>query len=91
MSKLYSDVDADTLRKLVIRRDEEIVKLRKVVYKLTNIKTNPLDDPRFKDMIKNLWANQDGASMEIVCDYYGDSVSEYINELRTCWKERNKQ
>ena len=71
MSNLYSDLDADILRKLVIRRDEEIVKL----------KTNPLADPRFKGMIENLWANQDGASMDIVCDYYGDSVSEYFDEL----------
>lgn len=71
MSNLYSDLDADTLRKLVIRRDEEIIKL----------KTNPLADPRFKEMIKALWANRDGASMEIVRDYYGDSVSEYFDEL----------
>lgn len=71
MSNLYSDLDAETLRMLVIRRDEVIVKL----------KTNPLADSRFKKMIEALWANRDGASMEIVRDYYGESVSDYFDEL----------
>ena len=77
MSNLYSDLDADTLRKLVIRRDEEIVKL----------KTNPLADPRFKEMIEDLWDNQNGDSIDIVCDYYGDSVLEYFDELREAAEE----
>ena len=71
MSNLYSDLDADTLRKLVIQRDEEIVKL----------KTNPLADPRFKEMIEDLWIAQNEEAIDSVCYHYDDSVSEYFDEL----------